>query len=516
MRFTVGRKIFAAMSAGFLIALALGGVGLLALTSTFGDLDSMFHRNLLPVAQVGHIRSAIATERGAVSRALLFGTPAAADDSRRLIASLDHDIDKRWAVYRSDSMASAEGTDAARQFEGARTAVAPLMTKTLAILGEGHRQEATDLALHGLAAAFDAESAAILRNVTLVEGAAGEQFKAAEARHTRTFEISLGIIVVGLVVLCVAGWLLFRAVMTPLRIASRLAADISQGTLKHALSVTGNDELSDTLRSLATMDDTLATVVDQVREGARSVSMAAAEISHGVDDLSQRTQSQAAALEETAASMEQMAASVRQNSEGARVAETVTKALHQDAKRAADVAHSAEEGMQRIQEAASSISDIASLMDEIAFQTNLLALNAAVEAARAGEQGRGFAVVASEVRLLAQRSANSSREIRKLATETGESVTHGAELVRSTGRSLEGIHRGTSRVADIIAEIASASGEQASGVDQVVQSVSALDEMTQQNAALAEEASAASRASLERARELTEQVAFFRFVEPGV
>lgn len=511
MRFTVGRKIFAAMSAGFLIALALGGVGLLALSFTFHDLDAMFHRNLLPVAQVGHIRAAIATERGAVSRALLFGQPAAAEDAKRLVASLDRDIDKRWGTYRSESLDSPDGTDAAHEFESARMAVAPLIAKTLSLLGDGQRQEANDLALHGLATAFDRESAAILRNVTLVETAAGEQFKGAEARHAHAFETSLLIILAGLIVLCVAGWMLFRAVMTPLRIASRLAADISQGTLKHALAVTGNDELSDTLRSLATMDDTLATVVDQVREGAKSVSMAAVEISQGIDDLSQRTQSQAASLEETSASMEQMAASVRQNSEGARTAESVTKELHSDARRAADVARSAEEGMQRIQEATSSISGIAALMDEIAFQTNLLALNAAVEAARAGEQGRGFAVVAAEVRQLAQRSASSSREIRKLATETGESVSLGAELVRSTGRSLDGIRRGTSRVADIIAEIAAASGEQASGVDQVVQSVSALDEMTQQNAALAEEASAASRASLDRARALADQVAFFRF-----
>jgi methyl-accepting chemotaxis protein len=168
--------------------------------------------------------------------------------------------------------------------------------------------------------------------------------------------------------------------------------------------------------------------------------------------------------------------------------------------------------MQRIQAATGSISDIAGLIDEIAFQTNLLALNAAVEAARAGDHGLGFAVVAAEVRRLAQRSATSSRDIRKLAAETGESVTAGADLVRSTGRSLEDIHLGTARVATIIGEIAAASNEQASGVDQVVQAVSALDDATQRNAALAEEASAASRTSLELAQGLSEQMAFFRLI----
>jgi methyl-accepting chemotaxis protein len=346
--------------------------------------------------------------------------------------------------------------------------------------------------------------------VTLNEKAAGDQFAGAQTRHGRAIVTSLLITAAGLVVLCIAGWMLLRSVMTPLRVASKLASEISEGALNHALIVTGNDELSDTLRSLGAMDRTLASVVDQVRQGARSVSLAAAEISQGVDDLSQRTQSQAASLEETAASMEQMAASVRQNSEGARVASGMTRDLHADAKRAADVARSAEEGMQRIQSATGSISEIASLIDEIAFQTNLLALNAAVEAARAGDHGLGFAVVAAEVRRLAQRSATSSRDIRKLAAETGESVTAGTDLVRSTGRSLEEIHQGTARVAAIIAEIAAASNEQSSGVDQVVQAVSALDEATQQNAALAEEASAASRTSLELAQALSDQMAFFR------
>ena len=510
MRLTVGRKIFAAMSVGFVIALALGAVGLIALNDTFGDLDTTFHRNLLPVAQVGHIRSAIATQRGAVSRALLFGTADAADSASRLIASLDHEVDTRWQSYRGESLRSADEESAAHEFEDARRAVGPLMAQSLGMLRDGKHKEATDLALHELAAAFDRESTAIVRNVNLNEKAAGDQFAGAQGRHGRAIVTSLLITAAGLIVLFMAGWLLLRAVMKPLRVASKLASDISEGALNHSLVVTGNDELSDTLRSLGAMDRTLASVVDQVRQGAKSVSLAAAEISQGVDDLSQRTQSQAASLEETAASMEQMAASVRQNSEGARVASTMTRDLHADAKRAAEVAHSAEKGMQRIQAATSSISDIAALIDEIAFQTNLLALNAAVEAARAGDHGLGFAVVAAEVRRLAQRSATSSRDIRKLAAETGESVTAGTDLVRSTGRSLEEIHQGTARVATIIAEIAAASNEQSSGVDQVVQAVSALDEATQQNAALAEEASAASRTSLELAQGLSEQMAFFR------
>lgn len=510
MRFTVGRKIFAAMSAGFVVALALGTVGVLALNSTFHDLDSTYHGNLLPVTQVGHIRAAIATQRGAVSRALLFGTADAAADSTRLVATLDRDIDARWKAYRADRESSPDDDAAVVQFEGARREVGPLIAKALSLLAEGKRAESTELTLHTLASAFDRESAAILRNVTLNEKVAGEQFATAQSRHGRALRSSLWIIACGLVVLCVVGWLLLRAVVTPLRVASRLASAISEGALNHGLAVSGDDELADTLRSLDRMDRKLADVVGQVREGAHSVSLAAVEISQGVDDLSQRTQSQAASLEETAASMEQMAASVRQNAEGARLAEQVTGDLNRNARSAAEVARSAEQGMQRIQAAAASISDIATLIDEISFQTNLLSLNAAVEAARAGEHGLGFAVVAAEVRRLAQRSATSSRDIRKLAAETGESVSLGAGLVRSTGESLATIHADASRVADIVTRIAAASFEQAAGVEQVVQSVSALDEVTQRNAALAEEASAASRMSLELAAQLTANVAFFR------
>lgn len=317
-------------------------------------------------------------------------------------------------------------------------------------------------------------------------------------------------LVVGAVAIAVIGFFLRRAVMRPLLEARALASQIRDGQLGNQLTVSGNDELSDTLRALAAMDEQLTLIVRRVRENAVQVNAAARDMSAGNDDLSNRTQEQASSLEETAASMEEMAATVKQNADAAAHTQRLADKLRNDAQASHTIASTAVEAMGRISQASTDIGEMAVLIDEIAFQTNLLALNAAVEAARAGEQGRGFTVVAAEVRALAQRSAAAAKDIRRLIASTRDEVGQGKELVESTGRSLAGMVSDVGAVSGLVGEIVAASVEQSAGVDQVNQAVSALDEVTQQNAALVEEASAASRATLELAEALMRDVAFFR------
>jgi methyl-accepting chemotaxis protein len=256
--------------------------------------------------------------------------------------------------------------------------------------------------------------------------------------------------------------------------------------------------------------DTLSRIVADINAASRQITAAASEVAAGSQDLSQRSEEQASALEETAASMEQLAATVRQNAANAQQANQLAAGAREVAAGGGQVVAEAVGAMDRIEASSQKIGDIVGMIDEIAFQTNLLALNAAVEAARAGDAGKGFAVVAQEVRNLAQRSAQASKEIKGLISESTVQVKTGAELVKGAGRTLDDILGGVRRVADIVAEIAAASQEQASGIDQVNAAVTQMDEMTQQNAALVEESTAAAHALDEQARELVRLMGFFK------
>jgi len=250
-------------------------------------------------------------------------------------------------------------------------------------------------------------------------------------------------------------------------------------------------------------------IVRQLRESADSISTAAAEITAGNTNLSARTEQQASALEETASSMEELTSTVRNNADNAHQADQVAGNASQLATRGGEVVSRAVGAMREINDSSAKIAEIISVIDEIAFQTNLLALNASVEAARAGEQGRGFAVVATEVRNLASRSAEAAKEIKELIQDSVSKVKVGSELVDESGNTLEEIVVAVKKVGDIIAEIAAASAEQSAGIEQVNRAVTSMDEVTQQNAALAEQTSAASAQLNEKARELERLVGFF-------
>ncbi|MCP5436895.1 MAG: HAMP domain-containing protein [Chromatiaceae bacterium] len=256
--------------------------------------------------------------------------------------------------------------------------------------------------------------------------------------------------------------------------------------------------------------DNLRDIIVRMRDAADEVGTAAEQINGGNQNLSSRTEQQASSLQETASSLEQLTATVRNNADNARQANQVATGARATAQRGGEVVGEAIAAMEQINAASSQIAEIIGVIDEIAFQTNLLALNASVEAARAGEQGRGFAVVASEVRNLASRSANAAREIKDLIRDSVDKVQAGSELVNQSGATLEEIVAGVKKVGDIIAEISAASNEQSTGIDQVNQAVSTMDQMTQQNAALAEQTSAASQAMRDNAANMRELMAFFK------
>jgi methyl-accepting chemotaxis protein len=283
----------------------------------------------------------------------------------------------------------------------------------------------------------------------------------------------------------------------------KLVESANAGDLTKRMNLSGKSGVfAEIGKGINQLTDNIAMVVSRVQASATEVTRGAEEISQGNTDLSQRTEEQASSLEETASSMEQMTSTVKQNADNASKASQLATAARDQADKGGAVVTQAIRAMTEINDSSKKIVDIIGVIDEIAFQTNLLALNAAVEAARAGEQGRGFAVVASEVRNLAGRSATAAKEIKGLIQDSVKKVEEGSSLVTQSGQTLEHIVTAVKKVSDIIGEIAGASQEQSSGIEQVNKAVMQLDEMTQQNAALVEQASAASQSMAGQAKAL--------------
>ncbi len=296
-----------------------------------------------------------------------------------------------------------------------------------------------------------------------------------------------------------------------------LVAAANDGDLTRSIQLEGKSGLYASIGSgVNALVSNMAGVVAQVKSMAAQVHAGAEEISRGNTNLSQRTEEQASSLEETASSMEEMTSTVKQTADNAGQANQLAMAARQQAEKGGAVVSSAVGAMHEINRASKKIADIIGVIDEIAFQTNLLALNAAVEAARAGEQGRGFAVVATEVRNLAGRSATAAKEIKALIQDSVSKVNEGSRLVDESGRTLDEIVGAVKKVTDIVAEIAAASREQSAGIEQVNKAVVQMDAGTQQNAALVEQAAAASQAIVEQAMLLNSLVSHYQVKDVAV
>ena len=317
-----------------------------------------------------------------------------------------------------------------------------------------------------------------------------------------------------LLALLIAFWVA-RQIARPIMTASDISRRVAEGDLTADIVAAGNDETGQLMLSLGRMNGSLLRIVSEVRSGADTIATASAEIASGNLDLSSRTEEQASSLEQTAAALEELTATVKQNADNARQASQLAVSASSVASQGGIVVGQVVDIMVSIDNSSKKIVDIISVIDGIAFQTNILALNAAVEAARAGEQGRGFAVVASEVRSLAQRSAAAAKEIKQLIADSVSNVDSGTRLVQQAGSTMGDIVASVRHVTDIVGEISAATQEQSAGIAEVNKAITQMDEVTQQNAALVEQAAAAAASLQEQAAKLAQGVSVFQLARPA-
>ena len=506
------------MKLGLKLPLAFAAALLLVLGAALYGIYSL-NRSLDIFATT--VRAGHDSERAADELALAFKVQVQEWKNTLLRGKDPKALEKYWGAFEKTEREIAEKAKklAAALPSGEARSLVEKFSVAHAEMGQGYRKGFEAFKAAGFdPAAGDATVQGLDRAPSKLLDDAGDKIAAGSAAISAQASAegqraTLASLVLMLVVCCVVlfgGVLFSRTITRPIRQAVEVARGVAAGDLSLAFDAQGEDEAAQLLVALREMQSSLATVVSSVRRNSEAVATASAQIAQGNQDLSQRTEKQASALEETAATMEQLSSTVRQNADNARQANQLAHGASAVAIQGGEVVVRVVETMKGINDSSKKIADIISVIDGIAFQTNILALNAAVEAARAGEQGRGFAVVASEVRSLAGRSADAAKEIKTLITNSVERVELGTTLVDQAGSTMTEVVASIRRVTDIMGEISAASTEQSTGVAQVGEAITQMDQATQQNAALVEESAAAAESLKGQALQLVQSVAVFK------
>ena len=506
----LGVKLVVGFGVASVITFAVGGVGLYGARRLDGALDEI-GRVRMPSLLSLQILSRSQMEVGRVERTLLIPglEKKVLDAQSKRLGDVWEKIDQAWKTYESLPQ-TAEESKLWEAFVPSWGEWKKTQGEVLALVNAGRIDEARALSLGAARDRFRAAEELLGKLITLQDEVAQAEGVAADAMVRWIERLSVAITLAGVVLGIALGAALTRMITRVLNEVVRKAEIAADGDLTVRVDVKSDDELGRMGGALNRMMERFETTMTQVRQAADQTAGAAAQLASGSDELSSGAQEQAASLEETASSMEQMTATVKQNADNARQASEMAADSKHRAEQGGAVVGDAVASMEAITAASRQIAEIITTIDEIAFQTNLLALNAAVEAARAGDQGLGFAVVANEVRALAQRSAASSKEIKTLITDTVTKVREGAAHVSHAGQTLAGIVRGVTQVADLVAEIAAASAEQSTGIDQITKAISQMDSVTQANSAQTEQIASTSQTLASQAEQLSAQVAQFK------
>jgi methyl-accepting chemotaxis protein len=491
----------------------IGFLGLYATSQANEGMRTTFEDRTVPLKQLSDINYLLNRNRILVMDMLLNTDTA---NVQRRSKEIQENSAKRlelWKQYMATTL-TAEETKLAKTFDERVTDYTRNGVVAVTEAMQAGNMDAADKAYRdGLSTRAPAVQESVTALLTLQIDVAQQEYKNAVSRYQTLRALSIAATVLGIAAAVVFGFFLVRNISAALQHAVEVSSAVANGDLTSAIRQEGQDEVSQVLKSLATMQGNLAGIVQRVRHGSDAVSTASAEIAQGNQDLSSRTENQASALEETAASMEELSSTVKQNADNARQANQLAQSASTVAVQGGAVVTQVVDTMHGISTSSKKIADIISVIDGIAFQTNILALNAAVEAARAGEQGRGFAVVAGEVRSLASRSAEAAKEIKQLITDSVSRVEQGSAQVEQAGQTMNEVVASIRRVTDIMGEISAASTEQSQGVAQIGEAVQQMDQVTQQNAALVEEMAAAASSLRGQAQELVSTVSVFRLGE---